>query len=211
MRRTECAMKREKLMKYIKTLGALALALTALIAVGGSSASATELTCNGVRCPVGTLLHGESAGAIVLHPPFGEIKCNRATSEGTVTSAGSATTTPTGKTSFTEYKECNATVTVLKAGSGETHTAGASNNGNGLITSSGSEVTVGFFGTHCIFSTNNTQVGEFTGSNNTGGTARFDIKATIPRTGGSSGVFCGSTAQMTGSVIMNSPDNLVVH
>ncbi len=198
-------------MEGIKKLGVLAFMLTALIAIGGSTASATELTCNGVRCPVGTLLHGESEGKIVLHPPIGSIECKSATSEGNVTSAGSATTTPTGKTTFTQYKECNATVTVLKAGTGETHTAGASNNGNGLITSTGTEVTINYLGFHCIFSTNNTSVGEFTGSNNTGGTATFDIKATIPRTGGSSGAFCGSTAAMTGSVIMKNPDNLVVH
>jgi len=198
-------------MKYVKTLVTAAIAVTALLALGGGTASATELTCNGVRCPVGTLLHGEAEGGIVLHPPFGSIECKSATSEGNVTSAGSATTTPTGKTTFTQYKECNATVTVLQAGTGETHTAGASNNGNGLITSTGSEVTVNYLGFHCIFKTNNTSVGEFTGSNNTGGTATFDIKATIPRTGGSSGAFCGSTAQMTGSVIMKSPDNLVVH
>jgi hypothetical protein len=198
-------------MKYVKRLGALTFALTALLAIGGGTASATELTCEGVRCPVGTVLHGESEGSIVLHPPFGSIECKSATSEGNVTSAGSATTTPTGKTTFTQYSNCNATVNVLQAGTGETHTAGESSNGNGLITSTGSEVTVVYLGFHCIFKTNNTQVGEFTGSNNTGGTATFDIKATIPRVGGSSGAFCGSTAQLTGNVIMKSPDKLVVH
>lgn len=197
-------------MKYVKTLVATVVALIAVMAIGGT-ASATELTCNGSLCPVGTVLHGESIEGVTLHPPIGEIVCLSATSEGTVTSPGSATTTPTGKTSFTKYGECNATVTVLKAGSGETHTTGAGNNGNGTITSTGSEVTVVFSGFHCVFSTNNTSVGEFTGSNNTGGTAKFDIKATIPRTGGSSGIFCGSTAAMTGSVVMNTPDKLVVH
>jgi len=198
-------------MKYLKSL-VLATMSTLLmgLAVAGT-ATATELTCNGSLCPIGTVLHGEAVGKIVLDAPFGNVECN-ATSEGNVTSPGSATTTPTGKTTFTQYSNCGSdTVHVLKAGSGETHTTGAGNNGNGIITSTGTEVTIVHLGFHCIFSTSNTSVGEFTGSNNTGGTARFDIKATIPRTGGSSGAFCGSSAPMTGSVIMTNPDNLVIH
>jgi hypothetical protein len=97
-------------------------------------------------------------------------------------------------------------VTVLQKGILEVHTRNASADNNGLFTSSGTEVTVEFFGTHCIFKTQNTTVGTLTGSSTTGRTATLDIQATIPRTGGRSGAFCGATAALTGSVTVTKPD-----
>jgi hypothetical protein len=99
---------------------------------------------------------------------------------------------------------------VLATGTGEIHTAGATSNGNGTATSTGTRVTVVYFGFHCIFETNKTDVGTLTGSNNTKGKATGDISATIPRVGGSSGAFCGSSAPLTGSVVINTPSNIVI-
>lgn len=197
-----------KRLKLLMSFAVLGVAWT--VSLGAGSASATELTCNGSLCPVGTVIEGHSEGHVVLDAPIGKIECS-VTSEGNVASPGSATTTPTGKTGFTSYS-CTggAVVTVLNPGTGETHTAGASNNGNGTITSTGSEVTVETFGLHCIFRTNNTDVGVITGSNNTGGLATFDLSATIPRVGGRSGAFCGSSAPYTGSSVITSPTNLAI-
>ena len=65
-------------------------------------------------------------------------------------------------------------------------------------------------GFHCIFETSpsGTDIGTLTGSAIAKGTATLDIEATIPRVGGSSGFFCGTTAQWTGAYQFNSPDPL---
>ena len=197
-------------MKRLKMLGAAMVCLAALMATGGGTAYATEATCNGSLCAVGTVIHGVSEGKVVLHPPFGSIECD-GTAEGKVSSAGSATTTPVGIATLSSLTNCNATVQVLAQGTGEIHTAGASSNGDGTATSSGTRVTIVYLGFHCIFETNKTDVGVLTGSNNTKGKATGDISATIPRVGGTSGAFCGSTAAMTGSVVINTPGNIVIH
>ena len=66
-------------------------------------------------------------------------------------------------------------------------------------------------GLHCVFTTNNTTIGTFTGSAKTGGTAVMDISGTIPRTGGKSGVFCGGNGTWKGSYTVTNPDTLNVH
>jgi hypothetical protein len=71
-------------------------------------------------------------------------------------------------------------------------------------------VTVELLGLHCIFNTSNTDIGTFTGSANAGANATLDIEATIPRTGGRSGAFCGSSAQWKGSYKVTSPKPLAV-
>jgi hypothetical protein len=199
-------------MKSVKMLGLAVSAAIALLAfAGGGSASATQLTCTEpagtkVFCPVGTVIHSENEGTLTLDPPFGSIQCAKATGEGKLTNTGSSTTTPSGASEITTIQECNATVTALQKGTLEVHTKSANADGNGLFTSTGTQVTVEFIGTHCIFETKNTTVGTLTGSSTTKGTATMDIEATIPRTGGRSGAFCGSTAQMTGSLKVTKPD-----
>ncbi|HEX5527058.1 MAG TPA: hypothetical protein VFX44_07660 [Solirubrobacterales bacterium] len=199
-------------MKYVKGLALAACASVALLALfGASSASATQLTCTEpagtkVFCPVGAEIHSEAEGSVVLDPPFGKIECGEATGFGSLTEAGSSTTTPSGTPALTTLGKCNATVTVLQKGTLEVHTRNASADNNGLFTSTGTEVTVEFIGTHCIFKTNGTTVGTLTGSSTTKKTATLDIEATIPRTGGRSGAFCGATAALTGSLIVTKPD-----
>lgn len=199
-------------MKYVKMLGLAAIAAAALMAfVGAGTASATELTCTEpekvkVVCPAGTSIHAEAESKVILHPPIGSIECSQSTVAGKTANKGSATETVSGAIEHLTFGECNATVHVLKNGSLEIHTQEASSNNNGTLTSSGAEVTVLFAGFHCIFGTNNTDLGTVTGSSTTGGTATLDIKATIPRIGGTSGIFCGSTAAWTGAYKANTPD-----
>jgi len=198
-------------MKYLKMLGLAAVAACALMAfVGAGSASATTLTCSGLTtCPTGTVLHAVSEGHATLHPIIGDIQCN-STVQGKITSTGSSTTTTVGGIETLTFTGCTngATVHTLKAGNLELHVTGTD---VGTVTSTGAEVTVEAFGFHCIFSTNATDIGTFTGSNKTGKAATLDIVATIPRTGGRSGAFCGSTAQWTGSYEITKPNPLNIH
>lgn len=201
-------------MKYIKMLGLAAVAAAALMAfVGASTASATTLTGTGCvgelegHCAIGTEIKAENEGKVILDPPFGAIECSVSNVAGKTTTTGGASETVVGEIETLTFSSCNATVTVLKKGTLEIHSLGSS---NGTLTSSGAEVTVQFLGTHCVFSTNNTDLGTVTGSTTTGGNATLDIKATIPRTGGTSGAFCGSTAAWTGAYKVTSPATLNV-
>jgi hypothetical protein len=198
-------------MKYIKMLGLAAVAAAALMAfMGAGTASAAKLTSPaGTQLLAGTVIKAEAEGHVTLHPPIGSITCAKSSVEGKTTTAGGGnpTTTVKGEITLLTFTECNATVTVLKKGTLEIHSLGG---GNGTLTSSGAEVTVSFSGFHCIFSTSNTDLGTVTGSGVTKSNATLDISATIPRTGGSSGVFCGSTAAWTGAYKVTQPNPLVI-
>jgi hypothetical protein len=205
------------LMKYIKMLGLAAVAAAGLMTfVGVGTASAATLTspANTV-VPVGTLIKAENEGKVVLDPPFGAIECSNSIVEGKVTNAGGVvggvTQTVKGEIITLDFTVCNATVTVLKKGTLEIHSLG---NGNGTLTSNGAEVTVSFVGTHCIYRTGDiftdTDLGTVTGSATTKGNATFHIKATIPRVGGLSGLFCGSGAEWTGAYKVTSPNPLFI-
>jgi hypothetical protein len=198
-------------MRYLKMLYLAAAALTAIAAFATSSASATTLTgSGGTTLETGAVISAEVEGSLVYHPPFGDIECANSSFSGKVRNAGGSTETVAVTLESLKFLECNGTFTVLKAGTLEFHTSGSSANNNGTLTSSGTELTTEFFGTHCIFSTNNTSIGTVTGSSTTGSNATLDISATIPRTGGRSGAFCGSTAQWTGAYKFTNPSVLNV-
>jgi len=190
-------------MKYLKMFGlaALAAALMAFFAVG--TASATIIENGAEKLKTGTSITAESEGTTELHPPFGSINCSESHVGGKTTNEGGSGVNVNGEITALSFSKCNATVTVLKKG---TLSIAHSSGSNGTLTGSGQEVTVSYLGTHCIFSTNNTKLGTVKG----GTTATLDIEATIPRTGGSSGAFCGSTAQWTGSYSVTNPDTLLV-
>jgi hypothetical protein len=192
-------------MSKLKPFGAAAVMAAALVAFAVPTASATTL---GLQ--TGTTISAEAEGTTILHPPIGDIECKKSSVSGKTTNEGGATETVKGNIEALSFTECNATVTVLAKGSLEVHTREATENGNGTLTSSGTEVTVEFAGFHCIFKTSSTDIGTFTGSPVSGGNATFDIAATIPRTGGRSGAFCGSTAAWTGSYNVTSPSPLAV-
>ncbi len=197
-------------MRYVKVLSLAAIAAAALMAwVGAGTASATIVDCTGVSpCPTNEVIHAVNESSVTLHPPFGDITCNESTVEGKLSNPGTTTTTASGSISKLTFASCNATVTVVKNGSLEIHTRTASSDNNGTLTSSGTEVTVEFIGTHCIFATNGTDIGTVTGAATTKKNATLDIEATIPRTGGRSGAFCGSTAQWTGAYEVTAPSGL---
>jgi len=189
-------------MKYVKTFGlaALAAALMAFFAVGTASATIIEKEA-GTALPSGTSITAESEGKTELHPPIGSINCLKSHVGGKTTNAGGVGVNVTGNIESLSFTECNATVNVLANGTlTVAHTSGS----NGTLSSTGAEVTVVYLGFHCIFRTNNTSLGTVTGGTN----ATLDISATIPRTGGSSGAFCGSNAAWTGSYKVTTPSPL---
>lgn len=194
-------------MKYLKLMGLAAIAAAALMAFAGS-ASATLLTspeCSGTDCAAGTVIESENEGTVTLHPIIGDIECNESKVAGVTTNTGGTNTVVNGEIKTLTFKSCNATVTVLKTG---TLSIEGTSSSNGTLRGTENEVTVEFSGFHCIFKTNGTKLGTVTGSNTTGKTATLDIEATIPRSGGRSGAFCGPEAEWTGSYLVTKPDTL---
>lgn len=200
-------------MRCIKMLGLAAIAAAALMAFAGAgSASATELTCNGVKCAAGSVIHAATPAGThtTFHPPIGTIRCN-STFEGSVTDAGGPAVTSKYVFSLFIITPCTDGwfVKVIKLGTLEIHSTGG---GSATVTWIGAEITVQGAGFHCIFSTGNgVDIGTLTTNTASGGSATLDIAAAIPRTGGTSGVFCGSTAQWTGSYKTTKPTSLIAH
>ncbi len=215
-------------MKYLKMLGLAAIAAGALMAFAGAgTASATELTCTNplgtkVMCETGSVLKSESEGHAVLDSLIGNVECV-STVESKQLNTGSSTETVKGEITALTFTGCTraAVVTVLAKGTLEIHTDPADpvgsegKTGNGTLTSTGTEVTVEQSGFHCIFKTKETDIGTLTGASTATvenanhelvftHMATLDISATIPRTGGRSGAFCGSSAPWTGSYTVTS-------
>ncbi len=197
-------------MSKLKSLALAAGLVAAFVALAATSASATELYTQAGMLATGSTIASENEGTVTLDPPFGTIECKKSTVSGKTTNTGSATETVSGSIEGLTFTECNATVTVLQKGSLEIHTREANATANGTLTSTGTEVTVEFIGTHCIFKTSSTDLGTLTGTGVVETNATLDIEATIPRTGGRSGAFCGSTAQWTGSYKITNPSDLGV-
>lgn len=201
-------------MKYIKMVTIAAVAAVAVMAVAGTASATTLTSPAGTTLGVGTIIKAKlKEGKAVLAPTpgtFAKIEAGKSEVEIKITNAGSSTTTVQGeivKLTFTE-SNCAEDPTVLKNGTGEIHTeVSGTDNGNGQLTSSGTEVTTNCFGLHCIWSTSNTTLGNLTGGNEPILTAN----ATINRTGGRSGAFCGSDGTWTAKYVVESPTPLLVH
>ena len=195
-------------MNYIKAFGLVAVVALAAMAFT-ATASATEVTS-----PAGTTYTGniqvEATAAIRFHTGHLAYECFTANAEGDIDQQGS-TVTAKGDIDGWIFGECgSATVDVLKEGTVELHTEKGESNGNGIITVSGSEVTGEGGGFHCVYSTNNTPIGTLTGSKTTKGKAVLDVSGAVPRTGGKSGIFCGSSSYVTGLYTVTSPSYLDV-
>lgn len=190
-------------MRYLRTCGlsALAVALTALAAAG--AAPATTLDDGVGPMGVSEVITLVEAQPIRFHQVFGETECEESHVEGWITNAGGAGTAVSSEIMLLGWGKCNATVHRLKKGS---FSVSHSNGSNGNFNSNGTEVTVEYLGFHCIFTTINTKFGTLTG----GTPAKVDMEVTVARTGGRSGIFCGSSAVWTGSYEVTSPSTLNV-
>ncbi len=197
-------------MKCVKTLGPLAVASVGLMAfVGATSASATVL-CKTEINPDGTCPAGWAVGANeeihavsetekpTLTTNFKTLTCDESTMGWTPDSEGDATHTVKGPVSALTFTgSCTCTVVVLKSGTLELHAIGST--GNGTLTSNGIELTAqcsSLFGAvHCLYVTENDDLGTVTGSKATGGTATLDITFELKRAKTTKeGTFCDEEA-----------------
>jgi hypothetical protein len=189
-------------------LGLAAVAVTALLVVAGT-ATGTYLTS-----PSGTTYTGavtaSSAGRIEKHAGSGTsfltVSCNKANFEWNVEAHG-AGVTARGKVTKLNFLECTDVVTVLAAGEMELHASNTT--GNGTLTSNFAEVRIHTSeGPVCTEKTSGTDIGTFTGTHQTGGSAKLDVgSAAVPV----SGFLCPSTTIWTGSFTYTSPGTLNVH
>jgi hypothetical protein len=201
-------------MKYVKMLGMLAVAAAALMAFAGI-ASASTLTGPTTGTTATNLT--ATAGVTSLDGAFVTVTCQKSHVAGSVTSQGAAQTVK-GNISALSFSECNFATTVESNGTLELHAirpgvsphttclAGDGDKCDGTLTSSGAKVTITTSVGSCTFTTNNTPIGTVTGSSTTGGKAKLDIQASIPRTGGS--FLCGSSGTWTGSYTVDTPSSL---
>lgn len=192
-------------MKHLKMLGLCAVAATALMAFAATAQATVVTAPAGTQMKKGEFVKGELAGTASLDGAFVTITCNKASGEGIITNEGSAATTVQGEIFLGTFSECNFPVTVNSTGTSEVHTAGASANGNGTLTSTGAVVTISTSIGNCVFTTNATDLGEVVG----GSPAKLNFNsAKIPRTGGN--FLCGSSGTLTGSMVVTSPKALFI-
>jgi len=150
------------------------------------------------------VVKAESEGATTLDGIV-SVKCNVSTLEAKIANEGGAT----GPVESLTFAECGAnTVTVVKAGS---LTIDPTTSPDGTYTSTGAEITTlthNILGTiHCIFATNETDIGTFTGSGTTESNATLDIDAAeLPRV--TTDFACSTTSEWTGSYKVTAPTYL---
>lgn len=193
-------------MRCAKIAGLAAMCAIGLMMFAGNASAGTRLTS-----PTNTLytnvIHAVSEGKIKIEG-VANAECD-STLQWSNESHGT-TVTATGNLTFFTFFACNAHVVTLKTGEMIIH---SDNNSNGTLTSSGLEFTVEYttiFGNiHCVFLTNNTDIGTLTGSHTTGGNAIFHLNGAIPAAAGSQ-FLCGAGATLTGTYRVTTPNALYV-
>ncbi len=201
-------------MRYLKTLGLVAVAASALIAViGAGSASATVLCSTtadpcppGQDWPVNTTLDWSipAGGSILQTDTAGNTinTCKTSTVKWTITKTGSSTETVTGVDEETTFGTCTFATKTLKLANTEIHKiAGTS---NGTVTADGvTEVTINtvLFGSCTYGVPNGASLGEITEGN----PATFHVNAVTVKLAG--GGACPATDKWTATYTLTSPAN----
>jgi hypothetical protein len=181
-------------MKYVKMLGLLAIAATALMAFAGT-ASATLTSPAGTKYGgkiIATSTNSELDGTV-------DITCSHSVVEGTPSAAGSTS----GTINTLDFTGCSRSVTVTANGS-------LTIASNGEVKSTGARVTVQTtifgFPVHCIYKTENTKVGTLTEGV---APAKMHIgSAPIPQEATSG--LCGDDAEWTGTYTVTTPASAIV-
>jgi len=200
-------------MKYAKMLALAAVAAGALMAfVGAGTASATVLcSTTADPCPAGqswpattpldfSIPSGSSANLVDTEgEPLDT--CSTSTVKGSISSAGSSTTTTTGAVSELTWGSCTFPTNTILKGKLEVHKiAGTS---NGTVTADGTfEVTINtiFFGS-CIYGvTSGVDLGEIT----EGKPAIFHANAVAEKFSGSA-LACPATSRWTATYTVTAP------
>lgn len=184
-------------MKYLKSLGLLAIAVTAMLAFAGNALATTVTSSEGSTptvsaTSVNSALEGSPVTIVCGHSHFHKEEVSHGV--GPVQ----------WKVTTLSFTDCNYTVTVQKTGTFSTH--GTTSTGDGTQTSTGMEITVHTSVGTCVITTNNTDIGTIDG----GSPAVLNLNsAKLPRTGGN--FLCGSSFTWTGSYTFTSPATLEVH
>ena len=183
-------------MKYVKMLGLLAVALMAL----AGTASATTVTSSAGTTPT---IEATSSN-LTLHNAVGTISCESRLK--LVIEKHGAGTAASGKISSLTFTPCTGGSMHNSTIKGGSLSITATSGGNGTVTWSGGTWMTTMFGIECGYTTEGTSIGTLTAAEH----AVLDITATIKRTEGSGGIFCGSTANWTGTYKFVSPTNLSI-
>lgn len=195
---------KEKIMRYVRTLGLSAVVVAAL-AVWASPVTATTLTAPGLPPSFTGQVYASAEGHAVLDNPIAKIEC----ASGITTwsfSHGSGVTAQTGVTGLS-FANCTNDwhVTVVFDGSIEIHSIG---NGDGTLTSSGATIEATRFGVSCRYrtATGGTDIGTLTDGSIY---STVHVSGAVPFHGGS--FLCGAGAtNWTGSYKIESPVGLTV-
>jgi hypothetical protein len=199
-------------MKKLKLPILMAVMAAAFASFAAATASATTITGEGgVTLGTGTSISAQSEGSTIFHAAIGDFECKKSEITGKTSNSGGASETVKVTVESYVNTECTpGVITVLKLGTIEIHTKSESADNNGTVTWTGTELTTEYGGFHCIFTATNTDVGTLTGSATTGGNATLDVVATITRSGGRAGAFCGTTATWTAAYKLSKPSTLNV-
>jgi len=169
-------------MNYVKTFGLVVIAAAAMLAFIGSSSASASIVCKttpttggsttGTTCPsgwaysAGTEMHAIGISTFKIHTVYKTIECTSSTMSGKTGGEGSATETVGSGIETLTFAGCNCEVKVLKNGTQEFHWV--SDTFNATVTGNGQELTTTcstiFGNVHCIYVTNNTELGSVTGS-----------------------------------------------
>jgi hypothetical protein len=195
-------------MKYLKGL-AVAAAMAALFVVFGAGSASATVICKTKTSPCGspylkgtnfkgTLTPGTTA---VFKAGFATIECSEGQGSIESTSNGSATETVKGLTKTLSFGGCNATLNVLKTGSGEIHWTSKT---SGTFTAEGIEITAATLGTSCTYG------GKISSgiTLNGGEKPTIGINAKVAKLAG--GFLCSDPGAMTASLTVTDPTPLYV-
>lgn len=194
-------------MKYVKILGLLAVAATALM-VFSAIASATTLTSpEGTPLKEGATLHGENEnGHVTLANPIANISC-ASTVEGKIAKEGEggAGKPVTGEITHLTFTGCTNSwhVTTISPGDLSLTWKAA---GEGSLTSTGAKVETTRIGVKCVYVTNNTAIGTATDTSKTKSTPTLHVSAGIPISKAESSALCGEgNAKWEGAYVLTNP------
>lgn len=185
-------------MRYIKMLESLMVAAVVLAAFA-ASASATTLTSSSGTMNVGSTVDLTSTNW-QMHGSFITINCNHSVMKGTLGRNGSGNALVNLDEFY--FAGCNYKTEGVNAGSIEIDSAGT-------VRSAGATIVAHTSVGECGYTTNLTDIGTLTDSDDTKGNAILDLNsASIPRTKGS--FFCGSAGTWTGNYTVIEPSTLYI-
>ncbi|HEU4461765.1 MAG TPA: hypothetical protein VFR75_04140 [Solirubrobacterales bacterium] len=170
-------------MNYLRTLILLAAVAAALMGLAGIASATTFTSPTGTAGTV-TIKAESEGGHVSLANPIANISC-LSSFQGTVEGHGPGATAKSNIGGIS-FAPCTNSwhMTIVAVGSLEFHwTSGH----DGTVTSTGLTIDATRLGVTCVYATNNTQIGTFTGGN----PATFHISASIPVHSGSSAL-CGA-------------------